>query len=645
MVRFGFVLMTAALVAGSALAGPAVTTANVNFRSGPGTGFDSQGQLVEGTAVDLGECDDSGAWCAVSVDGKQGFVNGKYLNQADATTDRPGWPRVYTTDGGAEITLYQPQITSWQDFTTLAALIATEYKPTKDAKPIFGVIGVSADTVSDAEAGTVILGNIKATEINFSALDRKQISDLSLEVGKLMPTGDVTFPEERLTASLADYQRMEDVKGLKSDPPPIFVSETPAILVQTDGKLVLAPVKGVTGLSFAVNTNWDLFQADSDKSYYLRDDKTWLTSKGLAGDWQIATALPDALTKLPDDDSWKAARTAIPLTAVEGYKLPKVVYSEKPAELIQFEGEPALEIVKGTALKWASNSASDVFYDETGKQWYVLLSGRWFSSAALDGPWTFATPNLPADFQNIPDDAPYYAVRASVPGTSENAEARLKASIPQTARVSTDGSVKVDVAYSGEPKFESIDGTSLSYAVNTNEQVIKVGDTYFVLKDGVWFEGSSPNGPFAVAKAVPDEIYKIPPSSPVYNVTFVRVYKSEPDAVWYGYTMGYLGAYLAWDTYVYGTGWDYDDYWDYGWAGGGYVPYYPRPVSYGVGAFYNPAFGTFGRYGYAYGPYAVSRAAQPTIPAPAPTSAAAPFQVLPASVALLPPTIRVPETV
>ena len=190
-----------------------------------------------------------------------------------------------------------------------------------------------------------------------------------------------------------------------------------------------------------------------------------------------------------------------------------------------------------------------------------------------------------------------------MPGTSENAEARLKASIPQTARVSTDGSVKVDVSYSGEPKFEPIDGTSLAYAVNTNEQVIKVGNQYFVLKDGVWFEGSSPNGPFVVAKAVPDEIYKIPPSSPAYNVTYVRVYKTEPDAVWYGYTMGYLGAYLAWDTYVYGTGWAYNDYWDYGWAGGGYVPYYPRPVSYGVGAFYNPAFGTFGRYGYAYGPY------------------------------------------
>lgn len=194
-------------------------------------------------------------------------------------------------------------------------------------------------------------------------------------------------------------------------------------------------------------------------------------------------------------------------------------------------------------------------------------------------------------------------MRPPVPGTSENAEARLKASIPEKARISLDGSVTVGLAYSGDPKFETIDGTSLTYAVNTNEPVIKVGDKYFVLKDGVWFVGDTPTGPFAVAKAVPDETYTIPPSSPIYNATYVRIYDTESDAVWFGYTMGYLRAYLAWDTFFCGTGWHYDDYCNYGWAGGGYWPHYLRPVTYGVGAFYNPAVGTFGRYGYAYGPY------------------------------------------
>lgn len=592
--------VAASFVAGTVLADPAVITTNVNFRSGPGTGFDAIGKISEGAQVDIKECDASGAWCAIDFGGKTGFVNGRYLSQSDAAA--PVWPRTFTAENGATLTLFQPQLTDWENFTKVDALVAAELKTTKDADPIYGVIGITAKSVADDETGNVVLSNVEVTELNFSTLDKDQLAKLALGVDKILPTDTITVSQDRITASLADYKRLNDVSNLKADPPPIFVSKTPAVLVQTDGKAVISPVKAVQGLSFVVNTNWDIFQTDADKTYYLRDEKSWLKATDLKGPWTQADSLPALISSLPDDDNWKDVKAAQPPAAFGDTGVPQVYSSDTSAELVVFAGEPSLESVPGTGLEWVSNTTSDVFYRKADTTWYVLLSGRWFAAQSLDGPWTFATPNLPADFQNIPTEASYYSVRASVPGTSESAEARLKASIPQMARVLTDGSVKADVAYSGEPKFEPIDGTSLSYAANSNETVIKVGDAYFVLKDGIWFEGNSPTGPFTVAKAVPDEIYKIPPSSPVYNVTYVRVYDTEPDAVWYGYTAGYLGAYLAWDALVWGTGWAYPPYWDFGWAGG-YWPYYPRPVTYGVGAFYNPAYGTFGRYGYAYGPY------------------------------------------
>lgn len=132
--------------------------------------------------------------------------------------------------------------------------------------------------------------------------------------------------------------------------------------------------------------------------------------------------------------------------------MPKVLASDAPSEMILLNGAPALQDVPGTALQWASNTESDVFFHRASRQWYVLLSGRWFRAPSLDGSWTFATPNLPDDFQNLPEDAPYYAVRSSVPGTSEAAEARLKASIPTTARVET-GSITPTVGYAGDPRF------------------------------------------------------------------------------------------------------------------------------------------------------------------------------------------------
>ncbi len=590
-------------------AAPGVTTASVNFRSGPGTNHPMIRTLPAGTGVEIGDCEDSGSWCAVTVEGRRGFVSGRYLEESQA---REGWPRSYETDKG-RMTLYQPQFTEWTDFKSIEALVAVQFLSSPKANPVFGVIGLKGKTSYDEDAGDVVITDVTVTELNFSGLGRDDLSALAVETGKILPTGPITVSEARVTASLAELKRMTDVQGLKSDPPPIFVATSPAILLQTDGEPAYAPLKGKTGLSFLVNTNWDLFRIDEGGALYLRDDTHWLTASTMAGPWIPASQLPDLLKDLPDDGDWSDARGAMPPEPFDDGAVPKVVVTDMPAELILFSGEPKLEDVPGTALQWALNSESDVFFDRGGGQWYVLLSGRWFRAMTLDGPWTFATPNLPNDFRNIPEDAPYYAVRSSVPGTSESAEARLKASIPTTARVEA-GSITPSVAYVGDPQFAPIESTDLSYATNTTDTVIRVEDRYFLLQDGVWFMADNPNGPWQLAREIPERIYQIPPSSPVYNVTYVRVYDTEPDAVWYGYTMGYLFNFLAWGTYVYGTGWRYPGYW-YNWPGYGYPIYYPRPATWGLGAYYNPVRGMYGRYGYAYGPYrgiAGARAWNPT---------------------------------
>ena len=358
---------------------------SVNFRSGPGTGYASLGKITEGAKVDVSECDASGAWCAVTLDGRKGFVSGKYVEQADP--QKPNWPRSFTTGNGATLTLFQPQITGWPDFTTLNALIATELKATAQAKPIYGVIGVSGRTMADDATDEVVLTDVTATQVDFSTLDRKELTDLAIEVGKIMPAGPITLSQERLTASLADYQRLADVNGIKSDPPHIAVSTDPAILVQTDGKAVLSPVKGVEGLQFVVNTNWDIFKtADPDGAYVLRDEKSWLTSKTLDGTWEAAVQLPAILSQLPDDESWKDAKAAMPAAPFEGGKVPRVIYSALPAEMVLFDGQPALEAVPGTGLEWASNTTSDAFFHKASKTWYVLLSGRWFPQPAWMDP-------------------------------------------------------------------------------------------------------------------------------------------------------------------------------------------------------------------------------------------------------------------
>ncbi len=590
-----FVAIQHALVS-SALAWPAITTANVNLRSGPGTGFRVMTTIPDGSDVDVEQCDASGSWCAVSVDDRTGFMSGSYLKAMDLLDE---WPRRFETGNGGAIVMHQPQIIEWENYETPIALVATEYQKSADAEPQLGIIEFTADSDVDHDTGEVLISNIKATDLRFNTLDRSSLADLALEIGGIIPVEPITMSLDKMTANLESYQQLDDIKDLKAEAPPIFYSSRPAILLQTDGEPLTAPVEGVNGLSFVVNTNWDLLKIDDTGAWYVRDENSWQTADQLSGPWREVESLPEIITRLPAED-WSDARQAIPAKPYDA-EVPKVIFSDRPAELIVTSGVPVLEPVPGTDLQWASNSEAELFFHRRDENWYFLVSGRWFRAPSLDGPWAFATPDLPSDFLKIPTDKPYYTVRASVPGTPESDEARLLASIPEIARIET-GSVSATVEYAGEPQFERIEGTDLYYAVNSDDVVIRVGDKYYVVKDGIWFVGDTPEGPFEVARSVPETVYSIPPSSPVYNVTYVRIYDVEPDAVWYGYTSGYLHAYLGWGTIVYGSGWYHRPHW-HRWRGHRHPVYFRRHLTFGCRIYYNPLRRAFGRYGFGYGPY------------------------------------------
>ena len=160
---------------------------------------------------------------------------------------------------------------------------------------------------------------------------------------------------------------------------------------------------------------------------------------------------------------------------------------------------------------------------------YFLISGRWFTAPDFTGPWKFTTPELPADFKKISLEHPRSRVLASVPGTPQAAEAVLLAQVPQTARVNRKELKGPDVVYQGEPQFQPIDQTKLARAVNTDKDIIRVGDRYYMCYQGVWFLSKTANGPWEPAETVPKEIYDIPVSSPAHHVTYVTVVEDDDD--------------------------------------------------------------------------------------------------------------------
>lgn len=523
---------------------------------------------------------------------------------AQATQDI-GWPR-QIVKSGATLVYYQPQIDSWDNYKTIKARVAFSLTPA-NGKATLGVASFEGDTLVDQETRTVFFRNIRITSVRFPSLQASEVPGMEQTFRELAPTVTNPISVDRVLADLNKGKVAAKPVQLKNDPPQIFYSSKPAVLLIVDGDPVLAPVEH-TDLQYVVNTNWNLFFDKKTKTYYLLASNVWLSSPQYQGDWTPVKKLPADFSKLPDDQHFDDVKKAVPPPA-HGVA-PQVFFSAQPAELIMLKGAPVYSRIAGTSLLYVTNTDNDLFVDDTDKQFYVLLSGRWFSAKALGGPWSYAGDHLPQDFAKIPENSTKSHVLASVPGTVEASDAVMLAQIPTTAIVNkAEAEAKVKVTYDGTPVFKSIETTTLEYATNTQEKVIKYGDTYYLCFQAVWFVSSSPNGPWKVADSVPSVIYSIPPSSPVYNITYVTQTNPTATTVESSTTAGYFGMFVigaaVGAAIVYGTGWYYPPYFYWG-PMYPYPIYRPWPCTYGAGYAYNPWTGGFIGGRAVYGPYAMA---------------------------------------
>jgi len=526
-----------------------------------------------------------------------------------ASPDDPGWPRVFQNKD-KELTVYQPQVDYWNDFKELHFRCAISIETGKSKQEKVGVAEIHAETVVDHDSRLVALIPVKR-ELRFPNTSEAEAASLRSVVDELYPPGQaVTISLDRLLAYLdPDQQSKQPAVELNMEPPVIFYSSKPAILVIFLGEPQLKPIESdKTDLMFAVNTNWDVVYDTPGQRYYLLNGDNWLTSADtIKGAWNPAADLPPGLSSLPSDENWDDVRRHVP--GKLDRNPPVVFVSTEPAELILTNGDPTYSPIPGTQLMRIANTDATLFKNSGDGQYYFLVAGRWFRTSNLDGPWTGASNDVPADFARIPDSDPAAFVKASVPGTVEAKDAVLLASVPTTTEVDIEKPAVVEVTYSGEPKFQAIPETKVQYAVNTPKTVFLVNGGYYCCEQGVWFCSNAANGPWTYCKSVPQAIYTIPPSHPTYNVTYVVVQSSTPTTVTYTQTAGYSGEYVAaTGVLMFGAGMivgamiaDHHDY---------YYPPYPAHYSYGCGARYSYAYGGYYRAAQvSYGPYGGAGAA------------------------------------
>jgi hypothetical protein len=511
------------------------------------------------------------------------------------------WPRELTMSN-VTVVMYQPQSDSLVG-DHLFSRTAISIMKKGSSNPIFGALWTEARFSTDRSTGTCTIFDVKMLNVRFpgiDTIDKGKVAEFKSLIEKEIISWNITFSLEELKSTLETVKASNTAGAkYKNDPPEIIYQKQKSFLVLFDGNPVYKET-GKDGPNRVINTPFLVLQDTREKQVYLYGGQYWyksgdavkepfkMVSKPSPQVAQYVEALKKEMSKQAQQQP-EAKKEPVP---------PMVVVRTTPAELIQSDGEPKYAPIQGTQLLYVTNTEDNIFMTVDKNTLYVLLSGRWYSAAALTGPWKYIeSEKLPSDFAKIPEGSPKDIVLASVAGTDAAREAVMDAQIPQTAAVDRK-TAKCEVKWDGDPKFEKISGTELARGMNTSSVVLMYKNTYYVCDNAVWFTGKGPVGPWEVATSIPSEIQKIPPEDPTYNVKYVYIYDVQPEVVYIGYTPGYVGCYVYGPTVIYGTGYPYVPF---------YGPYYyPRPVTYGFSMHYNPWYGWSMGFSMSYGMFTFS---------------------------------------
>jgi hypothetical protein len=246
---------------------------------------------------------------------------------AQTTAPDGGWPRLYELNTGGDVLVYQPQVASWDNQKAMVAYSAVSYRAKPSDQPKLGTIKIEATTRVSTTERLVGFADMKIAEVNFHDLDKNLVREMVGQLDQVLSGDERIIALDRVLTSVDKSNIVpKNVEGVKATPPPIFFSQTPAIMVNIDGEPIWSPIKEVD-LKFAVNTNWDLFEHTPTKTFYLRFNDSWLTATDITAAWKPAGKLPDSFQKLPADDNWMEVKAALPGRTLAASAMPKVFLS------------------------------------------------------------------------------------------------------------------------------------------------------------------------------------------------------------------------------------------------------------------------------------------------------------------------------
>ncbi|MGA2052485.1 MAG: hypothetical protein ABSH19_04155 [Opitutales bacterium] len=197
----------------------------------------------------------------------------------------------------------------------------------------------------------------------------------------------------------------------------VYVSTTPAELIQTNGPPNFAPIPN-TQILYAQNTENELVLYLPNQQYYFLVSGRWFDSPSLqSSSWQFVPydQLPPDFANIPENHPAGGALVNVPGTApaqqaVIANSIPNTATINRtgPTLDVAYDGAPQFQPVTGTTLYYAANTLTPVV-QVSSNSYYAVQNGVWFTSATPAGPWVVAV-SVPSVIYSIPTSCPIHYV-------------------------------------------------------------------------------------------------------------------------------------------------------------------------------------------------------------------------------------------
>ena len=206
-------------------------------------------------------------------------------------------------------------------------------------------------------------------------------------------------------------------------------------------------------------------------------------------------------------------------------KPPKIIFTTQPSMLVLIDGTPKLQRNNDWNVDVVVNSPFTIIKNNDG-QFYLYGGHHWYSAASATGPYSYTGDNVPQNLRNIETNL---NSNLSNNNDNNNNSNPVAAGSNGNAMTNTIPNIIVStvpaelIQTNGEPNFTPIDGTSLLYMKNSDNDIFmdENSQEYFILISGRWYRSKvlkSDDWQFIQADQLPPDFAKIPEGSPKDNV-------------------------------------------------------------------------------------------------------------------------------